>query len=95
MAAVWSGVSALGRPGNLLSSVARLTPASMPRLIDSSSACAAQAITRRMISPIICSTSVGSAPRGWSQDSEGAREAMPTPRRRSDSTTAASSTGCG
>ena len=59
MAAVWSGVNALGRPGNRPSSAARRTPAAMRRLIESNSACAAQAITRRMISPIICSTSVG------------------------------------
>ena len=37
--------------------------------------------------PDRCSTSVGWALRGWSQDSAGAREAMPTPRRCSDSTT--------
>ena len=92
MAAVWSGVKARGRPGNLPSSAARLTPAAMRRLIDSSSACAAQAITRSTISPIIRSTSVGWAPRGWSQDSAGAREAMPTPRRCRDSTMATSST---
>ena len=50
------------------------------------------AITRRIISPIICSTSVGWALRGWSQDSAGAREAMPTPRRCSYSTTPTRST---
>ena len=62
-------------------------PTAMRRWIDSSSAWAAQAITRRIISPIICSTSVVWALSGWSQDSAGAREARPTPRRCSDSTT--------
>ena len=38
-----------------------------------------QAITLRIISPIICSTSAGWALRGWSQDSDGASEEMPTP----------------
>lgn len=58
----------------------------MRRLIDSISAWAAQAITRRMLSPIICSTSVWRVLRGLSQDSDGAGEAMPTPHRCRDST---------
>ena len=79
MATVWSGVNTLGRPGNRPSSTGRLTPVAMRRLIASSSACAAQAITCRIISPIIWSMSVRRVPREWSQDSEGAREAKAHP----------------